>query len=440
VNSLEDRLRSAYQAAADTVAPDTVRGLPDLGDKPGCAPGGRRWAAFGQIWPSRRAASRAGRTRPSGRGLAIPLAAAAAVVAIAVSASIVAPRILSGQPASGQGPVGGLAQGYAGHRLPGTAAPKFFVAVQATGSDVQYATSLAVFSSAAGRVVGRLRLPVQNRYVQAVAALGSDRAFVVAASPGQRPGTGRTCGTWLYRFRLTPQGRPTGLTLLRPELPGFAQPNALAASADGSAVAYDTTECTQTKASLIRDYGQVGLLDVSSGRVKAWTYKSPATPYSLSLSADGSLVGMVSNPSNGARESSQEFNAAWVLRTTAAPGQLGRHYREVVGAPAFPLSAVLSPTGAVTFAALPRYFPKDAAHWHVTLAAYQTSTGRLIRPLRAARFGTLNGGLGITLDTSGRHLLMFNWNNRVQRVDLATGQLTVVPRVRTNWWVEGLAW
>lgn len=439
MNSLEDRLRDAYQAAAGTVRPDTVRGLPDLGAEPASAPGGRRAKALRQIWAVRQSARRRGRTRPSGRGLAIPLAAAAAVLAIAVSASIAAPRILAGQPAGGQGPVGGLAQGYAGQHLPGAGVPRFFVAVQATSSDVQDATTLAVFSSATGRVVGRLRLPVQNRYFQAVAPLGSDRTFVAAASPGQRPGTWRTCGTWLYRFRLTPQGRPTGLTLLRPELAGFAQPNALAASADGNAVAFDTMTCTQTKASLIRDYGQVGLLDVSSGRVKAWTYKSPATPYSLSLSADGSLLGMVSNPSNGTRESSQEFNAAWVLPTTAAPGQLGQHYRKVVGAPAFPVSAVLSPTGAVTFAALPRYFPKDAAHWHVTLAAYQTSTGRLIRRLQAARFGTLNGGLGITLDPSGRYLLMSEWNNRLQRVDLVTGHLTVVPRVRMDA-LYGVAW
>jgi hypothetical protein len=440
VNSLEDRLRGAYQAAADTVAPDTVRGLPALGDEPGAAPGGRRSPASWQIWAFRRAARRAGRTRLSGRGLAIPLAAAAAVLAIVVSASIVAPRILAGPPSGGQGPVGGLAQGYAGHRLPAASAPKFFVAVQATSSDVQYATTLAVFSSVTGRVVGRLELPVQNRYFQAVAALGSDRTFVVAASPGQRPGTWRTCGTWLYRFHLTPQGRPTGLTLLRPELPGFVQPNGLTASADGSAVAYDIMTCTQTKTSIFRDLGQVGLLDVNSGRTRSWTYKFPATPYSLSLSADGSLLGMVSNPSDGTGESSQAINAAWVLPATAAPGQLGQRYRKVLGPPASPISAAISPTGAVTIAAVPRYFPKEAAHWHVTLAAYQTSTGRLIRTLRAARFGTLNGGLGITLDPSGRYLLMFDWNNRLQRVDLATRHLTVVPRVRTNWWVQSLAW
>jgi hypothetical protein len=460
MNSLEDRLRDAYRSATDTVRPETVRGLPDLSaDRSGTA---RRAGSSGT-------ARRAGMTRPSGRPsrsgmtgraarqrrlahsarspfaqghrIGVPLAAAAAVLAIAVTASVLAAnrpggtrRISASQ--DGRRPAGGLTQGHPAGRLSAAQPPRFFVAIQPTRSNVGYATTLAVFSSATGRRVGQLASPVANRYFQAVAALGSDQTFVVAASPGQRSGKWRTCGTWLYQFRLTRQGQPTALKLLMPEVAGFAQPTGLAASADGNVVAYDAAACTQTRRSIVTDLGQVGVIHIGSGTVKRWTYTSPATPVSLSLSADGGVLGMVSNPSDARRFGSDVLNSAWVLRTGSAPGQLGQRYRKVASSPDGVAAAVVSPTGTVTYVASTARLGSSE---RLTLAGYQTSTDRLFRSIRVfPRLGESDAP-GLSQDLSGRYVLLFQWTRRDELLDLATGRNTFVPRTG-NTLPLGIAW
>jgi hypothetical protein len=451
MNSIEDRLRDAYRAATDTVRPETVRGLPDLStERSGAA---RR---TGMARPSGRA-RHSGMTRRSGRErrlarsarptfsrghrISVPLAAAAAVLAIAVTASVLAANGLGGTrriSASQDGgrPAGGLAQGYPGGRPPAAKPPKFFVAIQSGTSEVGYATTLAVFSSATGRKVGQLASPVANRYFQAVAALGSDQTFVVSASPGQRFGKWRTCGTWLYQFRLTPQGQPTALKLLMPEVAGFAEPNGLAASADGNVVAYDAVACTETRHSIVTDLGQVSVLHIGSGHVTSWTYTSPATPTSLSLSADGGVLAMLSNPSDASRFGSDVLNSAWVLRTGSAPGQLGQRYRKVASSPDGVAATMISPTGAVTYVASTGTLGRSD---RLTLAGYQTSTGRLIRSMRV--FPRVSGSdlPGLSPDHSGRYVLLSQWTQREELLDLATGRNAFMPRIG-NALPLGIAW
>jgi hypothetical protein len=312
--------------------------------------------------------------------------------------------------------------------MPAGPQPRFFVAIMpARLRAPQDATDLEAFSSATGRVVGRLAPPEPGRYFLAVAALGNDRTFVAAASR-----THGVCGTWLYRFSLTPQGKPTALAPLSvPEVAGDAsigESGQLAASADGNVIAYDTISCTQTKTSVARDYGQVGVINLSSGKETTWQYKFPATPADLSLSADGSLLSFVSDPSNGTREASSAFNSAWVLRTDAAPGQLARSYRKVVPEPPRndELSgAALSPTGAVMYVTTAWYL--GGTSWRLSLGAYQTATGALIRLLRP--FPRLDGvsGVSINPDISGRYLLVVQWTDRLEMLDLVTGHLSKVP-------------
>jgi hypothetical protein len=457
MNSLEDRLRDAYRAATDTVRPETVRGLPDLSTgRPGRAsragaarrsgmtrPSGRarRSGMTGRSGRERRLARSARPTYSRGHRIGVPLTAAAAVLAIAVTASVLAAngpggtrRISASQ--DGGRPAGGLAQGYPGGRLPAAKPPKFFVAIQPSSSEEDYATTLAVFSSATGRKVGQLALPVANRYFQSVAALGSDETFVVTASPGQRSGKWRTCGTWLYQFQLTRQGQPTALKLLMPEVAGFAQPNGLAASADGNVVAYDAESCTETRRSIVRDLGQVGVLHIGSGTVTRWTYTSPATPVSLSLSADGGVLSMVSNPSDARRLGADVLNSAWVLRTGSAPGQLGQRYRKVASSPDGVAAATVSPTGAVTYVASTARLGRSE---RLTLAGYQTATGRLIRSIRVFPRLSETDAPGLSQDLSGRYVLLFQWTQRDELLDLATGRNAFVPRTKDALTL-GIAW
>jgi hypothetical protein len=73
MSTLKDRLLDAYQAAAETVRPETIPGPPHLGSA---------------LVPPRRPVRR---RRGARRG--VPLAAAAAVAVVAVTATVVAPRL-----------------------------------------------------------------------------------------------------------------------------------------------------------------------------------------------------------------------------------------------------------------------------------------------------------------------------------------------------------
>jgi hypothetical protein len=80
VSRIEERLREAFNADAETIRPGTVRDLDDLAVRR-CRPAGRK-------------AHRRSR-------FVVPLAAAAAVSVVAVVAAVVVPRLLPGQSQTG---------------------------------------------------------------------------------------------------------------------------------------------------------------------------------------------------------------------------------------------------------------------------------------------------------------------------------------------------
>jgi hypothetical protein len=416
VNTFEDRLRDAYRAAADTVRPEALPGLPDR-------------------VTGRTHAPKTARLRR--RTVGIPLAAAAAVAVIAVTTSVVLPGLLTRKAeVPVRAPAGSVAHGFPGDRLPTGSPPRYFVAVVGLNSG---ATALDVFNSATGHIVGRLAPPAPGRDFQAVAVLGNDRTFVAEAAPENET----RCGAWLYEFRITAQGTPTGLTpLVVPYLAGRPALPALAASADGDVVAYDMMKCKETRAGVIKDYGSVGVIHLGSGSTRSWTYTFPATPVSLSLSADGSLLAMVSNPSDGKRSGSDQNNSAWVLRTDSPPGPLARHYRQIIAPLGWPMvgpvAAALSPTSSVTYALNQRWHHTG---WSGTLDAYETATGSLIKVI--CRFPAIRiaGEEVISPDISGQYLLLFGNGPtpRVQIIDLSTGRVSTVPRVSSVHWGDA-AW
>jgi len=411
MTALEDRLRDAFRADAETISPRALRGLP------AAVTGDRKAAA-----------------RPRSRGrILVPLAAAASVAAVALGSALVVPRVLAGQH-PGQHDrsdrSGGLAAGYPGGRMPGTAPPRYFVAIvphpTRTNGD---AGAMVVVNATTGKITAPIAPPAPGQDAEAVAALGGGQTFVAAM-------TGRRCDTWFYRFRLTASGRPTALTPLSvPEVAGRLEiapdPDAgpLAASANGRVVAYSAASCARVQAGRFR--GQVGVIDVARAAVTTWPFKYPASPGSLSLSADGSLLAMVSNPSTGTRFATDGFNAVWLLRTDSAAGPLADHYRRAFGARwpkvanRFPEYAVLSPNGRVVVAVSTRYSTADRKWLADVLAAYRTGDGRRIRVL--ARFDGVTQGPAVTADPSGRYLLGYFLADRVWRIDLATGRITTLP-------------
>jgi hypothetical protein len=302
MSNLEDRLRDAFRADAETVRPQTIPGPPARPVRPG-----------------RRALRRAG--SPLARAVA-PLAAAAAVAAVAVGVGLAAAllpghghpgpgasgsspsrlRGLTGHPVSPDatgGPVPSPVLGPAASRgvltsPPASGTPRFYVTVSIAPGG---ADSLVVRDTATGKIVSRLD-PPSGTVFKTVAAPAGDRTFVtpVASSSG--------CTSQLYQFQLSSQGQPGPLVPLHITVPGnYSEFGDLAVTPDGRTIAYATYLCG-------RGVGEVGVIKLATGHVTVWTTSGPLLPAGLSLSADGSLLAYDMLP--GAR----------ILNTSAPPGPL----------------------------------------------------------------------------------------------------------------------
>lgn len=282
---------------------------------------------------------------------------------------------------------------------------------------------LAVFSAATGRVVAKRVSPpgFPHGAFKAVAAFGNDQSFVVAASPGRGvPG----CHTWLYWFTLSPQGQPTGLQPLDvPEVGGaiYAE-TALAASADGSTVAYSAAACQQATGR-----GRIGVIHLATGKAATWAWSSAEGPRELSLSANGALLSYVGTPSNGDLTSGSEYEAVWLLHTSAPSGQLASRYQRVLHDANGIAAAQLSVTGAILFAAT----QATELHRFVTekVSAYLTASGRPVTTLhvfrnplpRDGRVPMFDGQI-LRADTSGHYALVMPTFSVVQELNLITGR------------------
>jgi hypothetical protein len=373
MRAIEERVRDAFGAAAETVTARDLPGVP--------APAGRSRAARGPRAWAPRARSRA----------LVPVAAAAGVAVIAVTTALVVPALLAGPP-------GGPAAALAG-------APRFFAGVTPNPRG-QVSTELNVYRSATGRVVASVPLPGRDHAFAAVARLGGDQAYVAAAVTSFR-----ACTTRLYRFTIDARGRPAPLTPLSvPRVTGTVAE--LAGSADGNVLAYTAAgRCAP------RGRALAGVIHLATGQVTTWTH--PATAGSLSLTADGSVLGFTAGPSD-----------VWVLPTSAPAGPLTRHARKVLHLRTGVFRAVLTSTGSGVYAETGTA-PREAA---AVLGLYSTTTGRRIRlvgristtpprsasrpqppstrqpaPPTAAPITPGFAELSVTMDAAGRHLLIYGY-------------------------------
>jgi hypothetical protein len=209
---------------------------------------------------------------------------------------------------------------------------------------------------------------------------------------------------------------------LRPRLAGNV--TAIAGSTDGNVVAYNLRLCR----SFSFLAGRVSVLRLRTGHVTSWPYRGPTGPYSLSLSAHGQLLGMVTSANNGSGSpQADDQDAVYVLPTRGPGGLLGQHDRRVAGpAPHWALTEALTPDGAISIALLP-VPPKTAVTWQLPLGEYDTATGRLVRVLTMLPPRQPSAGLTVTPDASGRYLLLFGLGGGFERISVRTGQLTVIP-------------
>jgi len=258
----EHRLRDALGAAAELMqASQATARAPAAAPSPSGAPGA----------PVR---------RRSGRAWLVPLAAAAAVVAV-VLASVLATGNLGGRSHTGGGtaPTAGAA-----------AAPEFYmVRARTSGSnwplEVRRTADGALTDSSA--LLGNL---LNNAFITADA---SDRAFYIAnTSPGSC--TGATMVARFYRITINGSGRITGYHAVGSPVTGPVSLNAV--SPDGSQMAYTTQTSFCSGPGL--PVTEIHVMNLSTGVVRTWQNTVTATGPDrvtdlidgLSWTPDGSTV------------------------------------------------------------------------------------------------------------------------------------------------------
>jgi len=407
VNTLEDRLRDAYRAAAETVRPEAL--LPDAILSP----------------PNR------GRGRPGHGRLAIPLAAAAAVIALAATGAVLLPRAapgLGGRSTSAGGrPSSADRQPSSADHQPSSAraqpppapltTPGYFVAL-----NWMQRPYMLVVNATTGAQGQRISLPFPAKDLTSVAT-GDGQTFVVAAPEGQ-------CRTSLYRFSLGVDGTPTALTPFT-TVPGvIPTPWDMAVSGSGQTVAYDALACGQRSGpqSGTPQQGFLAVVNTATGQTKRWTFQDNTDSGGhVSISADGGVVGIRNR----------------VLDTSAAPGSLAAHSRVVATDGEFGPSTVLggltvSPDGRTGYFSTFRTANDKPVWGSFRLRAFDLATGqtRLVRSFSGV-------DVHVMFDPTGRYLLAGSVvltapTTKLARLDIATGQLT---QLNTSWAVNPeIAW
>jgi hypothetical protein len=298
VTAIEDRLRAAFHADAETIA-----------HPPPC-PGPASFRPAGQL---------------THRRIWIPLAAAASVAAVIVGAAVIAPRMQA-------------------HRDHGAArtgqSPKFLAAIE-----LRSGTDLDIVSAATGKITDQVARPTRDDRFLVVATANSDRAFVAAAFDPSR------CVTSFYSFGLTPTGTVTRFQPYARPLTG-TMTIALAVSANLRVLAYATQPCHFSPHGDAYGLGLTNSTGHGRGYTRRWTF-SHGEPYSLSLTASGRLAGFMSTPA--VPKPGDTTASEWVLPTNSPAGPVQRYYRRAVsprsqtGSP----TCVLSRSGSDTFCATP---------------------------------------------------------------------------------------
>jgi hypothetical protein len=230
MNTIEDRIRAAARAAADTVAPDSVPPL-----RLPARPARRSWS-FGSAWTRRLA----------------PAMAAVAVAVVAIVGVTVSRTVHDSAAAPNRAAPGTIASYVAAGQV-----PPYYVAISTSG------TGAAVRATATGKTLATIAPPTAGDQIAGVSAAADDRTFILDERP--RGDTSSGGALTFYKFRLDSAGRPGPLSPLLVSVPenegvaGFA----LSPDTDKLAVAWAPDS----------DHPEVGIqvFTLATGAVRTWT-------------------------------------------------------------------------------------------------------------------------------------------------------------------------
>jgi hypothetical protein len=410
-SDVEDRLREAYRAAAETIPPDGIRNPRE---------------PVTVIAPGR---TRRGQRLRAARGrILVPLAVAAAIVVIAAGV----PALLSGRTPAAPGPSGGAGTTPAPPASPTAKAtarpektrppttlaippgtPPFFLT-----TDGGPGTTLYVYQTDTARLVARVTLPHPGDDFYAAAATSDPLYYVVAV------GHAYTCGTRLYAIRLSPDGQSAVYQALSvPTLPEDV--SSLAVTYNARSLAYAGEYCTDPSGG----QGDIGYVNLATKAISRWTAPKQEDIGSLSLSASGGEIGFTVG-------ATKLFQAeAGLLATDAPAGTVAERAQVIVSAgqlkPAgtVPEGAMLSPDGRTMYVCGAGVSVGNAPPPATPDPLLTFTGGKLKHTAHLAGAGSC----GLSLDPSGRLLLAQTSGGygtgtpALQLIDVATGKTTALP-------------
>jgi len=314
MNLIEERIRAAARAAADTVTPDSVPPL----ELP---------AARARRLSRRRGSGRSpGATWTRWAVRLAPLAAALAVSGILIAVVTLSPPAYQGEPAYSPTPRPAplTPQGY----VASGQVPRFYVQVAAHGAAGKNPAEAVVHATATGAVLAVVP-PLAGHSVVRVTAAANGRTFVLVEEPWTAAGRAGTARSTLAILNLTAAGRVLGTGALPYTAAGDASLLALALSADGTRLAFASQPATSRNEPTLTN---VTVLKLAGGATRTW-------------SATGDLLGAVSWTADGKKlafswQSGQSVSAR-LLDLTSPGGSLLGHSRVVA---TFSREAVLGGT------------------------------------------------------------------------------------------------
>ncbi|HEX2744583.1 MAG TPA: hypothetical protein VHN16_09300 [Streptosporangiaceae bacterium] len=383
--------------------------------------------------------------RPSWRPRLLPLAAAAAVIAVITAGALVAGLTAAHEPAARKPAVSGSAP---------AGLPRFYVTTSSGpgGRGIQ----AVVRASAGGKVTGTVPVPsaIPVEWADSggtfVTAAADDRSFIIGVQGGQEP-TNPGLDLRLFRFAITATGKPGHLTELAADPVRDQTTEGIALSPDGKLLAVSL----MNEDSPADSVAALQVLDLATGAIRTWT----APAHSVYIPgppswADGSRViafTWLRSTQSGLMAAPRGIQ----LLDTAAPGDNLAAGTVIVPsgvvAAGSVVSALITPDGRDVIVVTWRDLTPHASTHTVVVqfAELQASTGRLVRLLRTqterydfAHAITVEDSLGVlSLSSQGRYALVqgtqFGWLD-VGGPD--PGRFAPLPAVPAGQYVNFAVW
>ena len=375
---IEDLLREELQRVTDAVQREHLRPLR--------APGPR------QRWQLR----------------LIPLAAAAAVIAIITVAAL-----MTGLPSGWHAAPSSLAP---------AAIPRFYLTgVFVKGSHGMLQTDAVIRDSASGRVTGQVKVLSDTMpAILNVAAYPDDHSFLIGTTEWGANGRPEYR---FFRLRVSASGKAGLLTELRsPALPEGYHVQGFAVSPDGKLLAISLLYNSPGDGTQWR--GEIRVIDLATGKTRTWTapvhdghYFIPGPP----SWADGDrMLAFTWQVSKNLTTTNTVMHGVRLLDTSAPGGNL-MNSRQIVSSRAVQgtiQSALITPDGRNVIVAASREVPSGGGRGTVVgqISEVETASGKLARVLRTqtARYTdlthfVLDGSTEVfAFDPAGRYALVQN--------------------------------